>query len=358
MEDRVEMISRRKFSKSVLATGAALLASKEMLSAGHPSLPADWQSAGRTPRPRMTTIRGLVHTPPTPYTSDNRIDTDTFQKLVDFMIRHGADVFSHPMHVGEVLALTTEERRMLAKLTVEAVNGRVPCLIHTSFTGTKDAVEASQHAQSVGADGVCVTTPYYWFHVLNAPNRGIIEHFVKVGTSIDIALVAYHNERAGAMPPSVYPEILRRCPNFIGLKDAECDPRYLAAVSRVTYPLRPEFGILAGGEFPLFTMPAGGTGCCSPLGFIAPRLVRALMDACVAGDYKKAAPLQWKVSELTTIIGEFYSYSSTMAVMEMMGRPCGKPRLPVATLDADAIKRLEAQLSKSGVLDGEPHGWA
>jgi dihydrodipicolinate synthase/N-acetylneuraminate lyase len=82
------------------------------------------------------------------------------------------------------------------------------------------------------------------------------------------------------------------------------------------------------------------------------------VNACVAGDYKKAMPLQWKVSELTTILAEFYSYSASMAAMEIVGRPCGNPRLPIPTLDIEAKKRLETRLIKSGVLDGEPHGWA
>jgi len=108
----------------------------------------------------------------------------------------------------------------------------------------------------------------------------------------------------------------------------------------------------------LFSMPIGGAGNFSPIGFLAPRLVRSLMDACSSGDYKKAIPLQYKASQLYAIIKEFYMYSSSMAAMEIVGRPCGNPRLPIPTLDRNAMKRLEARLSESGVLEGEPHGWA
>jgi 4-hydroxy-tetrahydrodipicolinate synthase len=258
------------------------------------------------------------------------------------------------MHVGEGIVLDGDERRLIAKLSVEAVNGRVPVFIHTSCTGTDEAIALSKHAQSVGADGICVTTPYYW----NPPAAGVLEHFVKVASSVDIAVVAYHNEKAGPLPSNILPDMLRRCPNLIGLKEAHCEARYMAEVGRLTSPIRPDFALLAGGEYPLYTVPAGGTGCYSPIGFLTPRLVRELLTACLAGDYKKAIPLQWKVSELTTILADFYSYSASMAAMEMVGRPCGKPRLPIPTLDADARKRLEAKLTKSGLLDGEPQGWA
>lgn len=344
------MISRRDFSKSLLA-GAAVLAGNVGGSATTSIPPSD--TPGST-KPLLKGVRGLLHTPPTPYTPDNRVDPDTFQKLVDFLVRHGADHFSHPMHIGEGITLTPDERRLIAKLSVEAVNGRVPVFIHTSCTGTHEAVELSKHAQSVGADGICVTTPYYW----NAPSSGVLEHFVKVASSVDIAVVVYHNEKAGPLPTSIYPEMLRRCPNIIGVKEAHMEPRYIAEVARLTKPIRPDFAILAGGEYPLYTMPAGGTGCYSPVGFIAPKLVRDLVNACIAGDWVKAQPLQWKVSELTTIIAEPYSYSSSMAAMQIVGRPCGNPRLPIPTLDADGRKRLESRLSKSGLLDSEPQAWA
>jgi 4-hydroxy-tetrahydrodipicolinate synthase len=344
------MISRRNFSKSALMSGAALLATN-----GASSRALDQtQDAARPPRALLKSIRGLIHTPPTPYTADNRVDNDTFQKLADFLVRHGADAFSHPMHVGEGITLDNQERRLIAKLSVEAVNGRVPVFIHTSCTGTDEAISLSKHAQAVGADGICVTTPYYW----NPPSAGVLEHFVKVGNSVDIAMIAYHNEKAGPLPSNILSEMLRRCPNLIGLKEAHCEARYMAEVGRVTSPIRPDFALLAGGEYPLYTVPAGGTGCYSPIGFITPKLVRELLSACLAGDYKKAIPLQWKVSELTTLLAEFFSYSASMAAMEMVGRPCGKPRLPIPTLDAEARKKLEARLMKSGLLDGEPHGWA
>jgi dihydrodipicolinate synthase/N-acetylneuraminate lyase len=274
--------------------------------------------------------------------------------MTDFLIKHGADAYFHPMHIGEALALLPEERRFIAKLAVEAVHGRVPVFIHTSATGTDEVVALSKYAQSVGADGVISTTPYYW----QPPAVGVMEHFVKVGTSIDIPFFAYHNEKAGPLPTSILPQIIRRCPNFIGLKDAEIGARYLAEATRLTSSLRPEFGVFSGAEYTLYTMPAGGAGCFSPIGYIAPRLVRSLVDACVAGDYKKALPLQLKVAEVTTILAGFYTYSSSYAAVEIMGRPCGNPRLPVPALSLEEKKRLEAQLGEAGILESEPHGWA
>ncbi|MGH9358054.1 MAG: dihydrodipicolinate synthase family protein [Terriglobia bacterium] len=349
------MVTRRDFSKSILTTGAALLASDGALPAAKPNVPVpDSKSAEpATTKPRISSLHGLVHTPPTPFTPDDRVDGATLQKLVDFMVRQGADVFAQPMHIAEVLTMSSDERHLVAKLTVEAVNGRVPVIIHTSATGTDEVVALSRQAQSVGAQAVISTTPYYW----HPPAAGVLDHFVKLGSSIDIAFLAYHNEGAGPLPVSILPEIMRRCPNFIGLKEASHTADYLAEACRLTNAIRPEFGVFIGSDYPLFTMPMGGAGNFSPIGFIAPRLVRSLMDACSSGDYKKAVPLQYKASHLYAIIKDFYMYSSAMAAMEIVGRPCGNPRLPIPTLDRTAMKSLEARLNESGILEGEPYGW-
>jgi hypothetical protein len=67
------MISRRDFSKTVLVAGASLLATRDALAA-HPvaSTPASGEKAPAVPaKPRVTNIRGLIHTPPhrTPLTT-------------------------------------------------------------------------------------------------------------------------------------------------------------------------------------------------------------------------------------------------------------------------------------------------
>src|SRR5881409_195760 len=56
---------------------------------------------------------GLVHTPVTPFTRDNRIDYGTFAKLFEFHLRNGAGSLALPMHVGESVSLTDGEQRAL-----------------------------------------------------------------------------------------------------------------------------------------------------------------------------------------------------------------------------------------------------
>ena len=59
---------------------------------------------------------GLVHTPVTPFTRDNRVDFDLYGKLIEFHLKNGADALALPMHAGESVSLTDGERRELHQL--------------------------------------------------------------------------------------------------------------------------------------------------------------------------------------------------------------------------------------------------
>ena len=298
-------------------------------------------------------IRGIIGAPPTPFTSDNRLDGPTFQRLVDFLIRHGVHGLALPMHVGESLNLSAEERRELARLAVEAASGRVPVLIHTGLPGTDEVVALSRHAQSIGAWGVVVITPYYW-----QPQRAdLLDHFVAVASALEISMMGYNSPHhlGVSLTPDILKELIERCPNFVGLKDASFDMEYFIEACRVTSEARPGFAVFTGMEYLLTSMPAGGAGAFSFYG-VAPRLIKALYDACAARDYERARPLQYKVSQLRNIL-KVGSPATVKAALEIMGRSLGPTRRPLPAVSPERRAYIRTQLEELGILQTEPHGW-
>jgi dihydrodipicolinate synthase/N-acetylneuraminate lyase len=295
-------------------------------------------------------IKGIVGTPLTPFTPDNRVDGSTFQKLVDFKIRNGVHAIGWPMHCGESLNMSVEERRELAQLAVEAAGGRVPVFIHTSFPGTAEVVALSRHAQSIGAQGVIVITPYYW----KPSQEALLDHYVTVASALDISVIAYNSPHhlGVSLSPELLKTLIERCPNFVGVKDASFDMQYFTEACMVTSETRPGFAMFTGIEYLLPSMPVGGAGAFSSL--LAPRLIRALYDACAAGDYERARPLQYKVCRLRNIIKGAVPMK---AVMEIMGRPIGSPRQPLQKIDSAGFKRMKEELETLGILSEEPCGW-
>lgn len=299
--------------------------------------------------------RGVIQTPVTPLTADNVLDIKTLEKLIDFHIRQeGTVAISLPMHIGESLSLTVEERKRLVEVSVKVSAGRVPIIVHVSMPGTDQTVDLAKHAESVGADGILCVPSYYW---RSSPDA-MFDHFVSVGTCTGLPLIAYNSPHLlpVEIPVELLTRLVERLDTLVGLKDASFDMEYFTEVCRRVIPLRPTFAVICGVEYLLPTLPLGASGSMSTLGGVAPRLVHKLYQACVSHDFEQARQLQFRASQLWHLLKVEYP-STIKTAMEIMGRPVGTSRLPVPSLDKNARKRLLEELQALKVLDEEPRGW-
>src|SRR5688500_2545719 len=115
---------------------------------------------------------GLVHTPVTPFTRDHKVDYDLYAKVIEFHLKNGADSLALPMHAGESVSLTDEERQTLLEFAIGQVKGRVPVIAHVSQSGTTMAVALARHAEQAGAAAIVCAVPYYW----TPPPAMLVEH--------------------------------------------------------------------------------------------------------------------------------------------------------------------------------------
>lgn len=301
-----------------------------------------------------TTFKGIIGAPVTPFTSDNILDLKTLEKLVNFLIDSGVNAIGVPMHIGESLNLSIDERKKLAEVTVAVVAKRVPVIVNVSLPGTDQVVDLARHSQQIGADAVIAITPYHW----QPPEEALLAHFVAVGSVIDIPFLVYnYPSRLGVnISQELIIRLIERFDNFVGVKDASQDMEYFTECCRVTSTLRSGFAIFTGIEYLLPSMAVGGAGSFSACGAVAPRLVCELYNACASGNFEKARDLQYKVSHLWNIIKPGYP-ATIKSTMEIMGRPVGQVRLPILPVGDEAKARLRQELSALGILENEPIGW-
>lgn len=301
-------------------------------------------------------IGGVIGTPVTPFTQAGALDLDTLERICEFLIVRGVHGLALPMHTGESLNLSMSERNRLIEAAVSAAEGRVPVLAHVSLPGTNQVIELAQHAEKAGAAGVIVVTPYHW----RPPRAALMAHYTAVARAVSVDLLAYNfPSRLGVgLDADLLADLIERCPNFAGVKDASYDMQSFTEACARTSALRPGFAMLTGIEYLLTSMPVGGAGCFSPSAAIAPGLVRSLYEACLDGDLARARPLQYRASALWHLLRETGYPASVKAAMALFGRPAGGVRLPLLDLDDDQAERLRRGLADLDVLDTEPHGWS
>jgi len=298
---------------------------------------------------------GIMQCPVTPFTEDNRVDLDTYEKVINFHIEQRTTTLCVVLHLAESLNLIIEERKEMAALAIKTADGRVPVMVHASMPGTDQTIDLARHAQEIGAEAVCVTTPYYW----RPPDEALYEHFVAVGSAIDIALIGYSSpalQGGIGIDPQLLVRLIDRLDNFVGLKEASHSFESFIEARRATQAVRPDFAVFPGVEYVLPTMAVGGRASMSTIGGVAPRMVQRLYNLVAEGRYEEARELQDRVSHLWTLFKVEYP-APIKAAMEIMGRPVGPTRLPIRPLDRDAKERLRGELDRLGILDSEPYGW-
>ena len=300
-------------------------------------------------------LKGVMQSTVTPLKADFSPDLPTFERLLDFHVRTGATAISWPHHKGESLNLTIAERRAFAEVAVRVVAGRIPVSIHVSALAVEDSMELARHAQQIGADAIIAITPYFWLPTIDA----IYDYFVRLGTSIDLPLIAYNSPSylAGVeFTGELTRRLIERLPNFIAMKEASFNSEKFLEISRVALALRPNFSMIAGVEFLAPSVPLGGAGSYSSAGAICPNLCTQLFAACIAGESARARELQFKLARLWNLFRDQYP-SSLKGGMVVMGRPVGPTRPPLPTAGEERQAFIATQLAELGILETEPHGW-
>lgn len=72
------------------------------------------------------------------------------------------------------------EKEDLIKFTVDIVDKRVPVIAGTGSNNTANSIELSKYAESVGADGLLLVTPYY----NKTTQQGLITHYSAIAGAV------------------------------------------------------------------------------------------------------------------------------------------------------------------------------
>jgi 4-hydroxy-tetrahydrodipicolinate synthase len=297
---------------------------------------------------------GLVHAPLTPF-ADEAIDFDSYGKLIDFHLQHGAEGLAAPTHAGESVSLTAVEREKLLEFVIKRVGGRVPVVANVSEAGTSIAASLAAHAKQAGAAALIASVPYYW----KPPQAMLVEHFAAIGAAGGLPFFVYNSpdEMGGVEVASTsVVQLLGRLPNFAGLIDSSLDWQYMIEVASLARAAKPEFQFVSGTEYMISARATGATGLLSSLSNIAPRLVQELYEFCRVENYKDAHDKQMQLAELHRLLRDS-GVPGLKVAARAMGRDCGAPRPPLAPLTDSESDALKHGLLALGAVKSEPHGW-
>jgi len=279
-------------------------------------------------------FKGSIVAIVTPFKKDGAVDFDKLRELVEFQIENGTDGIVPCGTTGEASTLDYAEHMAVVKTVVEQVNKRVPVIAGTGSNCTAEAIEITQKAKAVGADGALLVTPYY-----NKPTQeGLYRHYMAVADAVTLPQILYNVP--GRTCINLLPETVARLAehaNIVAIKEATGS---LQQGSEVIALCGDKINVFSGDDFITFPMMScGAVGVISVLANIMPRTVADLVDAYFAGNFEKARHLHLQTLKIGCAMFIESNPVPVKAALELMGKAPANVRLPLCPLgDANKAK--------------------
>ncbi len=283
----------------------------------------------------------------TPFSSDGSFDEKAFREFIEWQIAEGTHGLVPVGTTGESPTLSHDEHKRVVELCVEVANKRVPVIAGAGSNNTSEAVDLAQHAESVGADGVLVVTPYY-----NKPNqRGLKTHFSAVADAVDIPVIIYNIPGRSIVDMNVetMAELFTEYKNIIGVKDATAN---VSRISEQRHAMGPDFNQLSGEDIStLGFMAHGGHGCISVTANVAPRLCSQFQEACMAGRFDEALSYQDKLAPLHKALFIEPSPGGAKYALSLLGKCENVQRSPLVPIEAATEAKVRDAMVHAGLIN-------
>lgn len=293
----------------------------------------------------MEKFHGALVALVTPF-RDGRLDEQGLVDLIEMQIAGGTHGIVPCGTTGESATIDFDEHKRVIDLTVKTVAGRVPVVAGTGANSTLEAIELTESAKESGADAVLSVVPYY-----NKPNQeGMYLHFREIAEKVDIPMFLYNVP--GRTVVNMLPETVARLAeidNIIGIKEASGS---LEQISDVIRRCPKEFIVLSGDDFTAMpTIFIGGKGVISVISNVYPEGMAKMMEAALAGRIAEANDFHYRMFELMKLMFIEPNPVPAKKGVELMGRiASGKPRLPLAPMGSANVEKLQAAMTRLGLL--------
>jgi 4-hydroxy-tetrahydrodipicolinate synthase len=280
----------------------------------------------------------------TPF-KNGAVDEESLRELVEFQIANGTDGIVPCGTTGEASTLDYEEHFRVIEIVVNQVDKRVPVMAGTGSNSTKEAIELTEQAKKIGADGALLVTPYY----VKPTQEGLYRHYKAVAEAVALPQVLYNVP--GRTSVNLLPETVARLadiPNIVAIKEATGS---LQQASEILALCGDKLDLLSGDDFITFPMMAcGGKGVISVLANIMPREVAALIDAFNAGRMEEARKLHLKLLRISNAMFMETNPVPVKTAVAMMGKASDEVRLPLAPLSEANRSRLTGIMKEYGLI--------
>ena len=303
-----------------------------------------WNEDGNV---RGDMFKGSIPALVTPFDEAGALDEAGYRTFVEWQIAEGSHGVVPVGTNGESPTLTHDEHKRAVEICVETVNKRIPVIAGAGSNNTAEAIDLARFAESAGADGLLVVTPYY-----NKPNqRGLYAHYAAIAKAVSLPIIIYNIPGRSIidMTPETMGRLAKDFDNIIGVKDATAK---VERVSEQRLSCGQDFVQLSGEDATCLGFNAhGGVGCISVTANVAPALCANFQAACAQADFETALSYHDRLAPLHKALFIEPNPAGVKYALSRIGRGRNTLRSPMVPIEASTEKAIDDALRHAGLLD-------
>lgn len=282
--------------------------------------------------------QGVYPAVSTQFHSDQSLDLDASQQMLDRLITEGVHGIIVCGTVGENCSLSAAEKRQVLTAAKEVVKGRVPLISGVAETTTALAASYAKDAEQIGIDGLMVLPGM----VYKSQPHEAIHHLLQVAKNTALPVMVYNNPVSYSVDISLDSmAILAEQPNIVAVKESTEDTR---RISELYNRFGDRFTVFSGvDDIALESLMLGATGWISGLTNVFPQESVAIYNLAKQGRYAEALAIwRWflpllRLDTIPTLV------QCIKLAEQLAGRgseTVRAPRLPLTGLERQRVETL------------------
>lgn len=295
----------------------------------------------------MQELKGICSALNTPFKKGGeKLDENALRKLIDSMVKAGVHIILVCGGTGEFAYLRPEERKRIAEIASEHIDGRVKLMVQTSAINTVDAIEYSKHAENVGAECLLVLPPYFE----GPDDKGVIYHYEKISEAVEIPIMVYNIPVHSGfdITPNFFERLLD-IDNVSYIKDSTSD---LVRIQQLIACCdKKGKGKVFNGADPLVfhSLLEGCVGCVLGAANVMPVESVQIYELINEGKISEALTLWRKMLPANIFFWTHVYNSAVKAATNLSGIEVGPCRYPVQPLTDEEMRELKKCLEPLGI---------
>ena len=283
----------------------------------------------------------------TPF-KNNKLDENAYISLIHYHLKNGTSGLIPAGTTGESPTLSHEEHQRVIQLCVEESKGKIPVFAGTGSNSTTEAISLTKFAESAGADGALVVTPYY-----NKPTQeGLFQHYKAINDNCGIPIIIYNIPSRSVIDMNVDTMArLFELKNIIGVKDAT---GVLDRVNQQKEKMGNDFIQLTGNDDNAFEFnKRGGVGAISVTANVAPKLCSEFQKLSISKidkDLKEAERLDKILQPIHSSLFIESNPSPVKYASSLLKLSLDDVRLPLVKITDPTKKIVKSAMVNAGLI--------